>query len=137
MKGIEEQSMRERAPIAIRRTGSQHQVLHLTYAFFDLSVGTFMLVQPSLFAELIYPPLTPYGVLLAIHLLAWYRLGRFMSTMFIPKSLRDIIVPWLWLTSAPLHCISLLILEPQSTASITWHTVHLILIARLWSIQRL
>lgn len=129
--------MREQALIANRKTGILNRKLHFTYAILDLIIGIFMLVQPSLFAELIYPSLTPYGIILAIHLLAWYRLGRFMSAMFMPKPLRSIIVPWLWLMSAPLHSAGLLIIEPQNIANITWHACHLVLITRLWSAQRL
>ena len=102
------------------------------YVIIDLLVGTFMLTQTALFAELVYPLLTPYGILLAIHLMAWFRLGRFMVAFLIPKSQRLLILPWLWLCTVPLHCAGLILWGRSDLHSLLWHSSHLFLSFSLW-----
>lgn len=99
---------------------------------FDLMFGCFMLSQPALFAELIYPLLTPGGILLAIYLLAWWRLGRFMVSLFVPFKLRPILITWLWLASAPLHCAALCLFGRQDLGTAIWHGSHLLMILLAW-----
>jgi hypothetical protein len=127
--------MRNKLPITQRDHRSKLRKLsgwRIRYALLDAVVGTLIITQPALFAELIYPSLTPHGVLLAVYLLGWLRLGRFLSTIFIPSRMISVILPWLWISSAPLHSAGLLLIQPQTLVSTLWHGVHLLLIARLW-----
>lgn len=98
----------------------------------DILLAIFMLTQPALFAELIYPLLTPHGILLAIYLLAWWRVGRGLCVLMAPRGQRRHIASWLWLASAPLHSAALVYLIPQSVEIITWHLSHLAVSALLW-----
>ena len=102
------------------------------YIMIDLLTGTFMLTQAALFAELVYPLLTPYGILLAVYLMAWFRLGRFMVSCFIPRSKRISILPWLWLCTVPLHCVGLILWGRTDLHSALWHCTHLVLSLSLW-----
>lgn len=99
---------------------------------FDLIISGLMLSQPALFAEYIYPLLTPHGILLAIYLLAWWRVGRALCLLSIPRALARQIAPWVWLASAPLHSAAIVYLRP-SIESVTWHLIHLLICAALWS----
>ena len=102
----------------------------------DLLAGLFILTCPALFSELIYPLLSPYGILLAINLLGWWHLGRGFSLLFAPQTLRLILTTWLWLASIPYHLSSLL-LYSISWSSYVWHGSNIILIMSLcWSFSK-
>ena len=92
-----------------------------------------MLCYPALFAELIYPQLTPHGVILAVKLLGAWRLGRGGALMMTPPARRWLIAPWLALSSAPLHSLALWgfgggWLSLGGAVSAYWHGAHLTLI---------
>ena len=86
----------------------------------DLLTGLFILTLPALFTELIYPLLSPYGILLAINLLGWWHLGRGLCLLFSPRHHSYILCVWLWLASVPFHVASLL-LYALSWSSYLWH----------------
>ena len=100
--------------------------------YLDLITGTFMLSYPAFFAELIYPQLTPHGVMLAIKLLGAWRVGRGGALLVIPPPKRRDVAPWLALSSAPLHTLALWgfgggWLSLGGAFSTTWHGIHLTL----------
>ena len=102
----------------------------------DLMIALIMLSQPALFAEYIYPLLTPHGVLLAVYLLAWWRVGRALCLFSISQPFRRVVAPWLWLSSAPLHSAALVDLTPRSWEIVAWHSAHLLVCIALWLRRR-
>ena len=125
-------SLRKRV---LRRSGSivSSVKLERIIGWIDLMIALLILSQPALFAEYIYPLLTPHGILLAIYLLAWWRVGRALCLLSTPRALCKIISPWLWLSAVPLHSAAFIYLKPQSTETIIWHLMHLAVCAVLWS----
>ena len=102
------------------------------FMVFDLVLGLFMLTQAALFAELVYPLLTFYGILLAVQFMAWFSLGRFMVTLFIPKDQRLIVLPWLWLCTVPFYCAGLILWGREDGHSLLWNSVNIGLSVSLW-----
>ena len=96
--------------------------------FIDLICSIVMLTYPALFAELMYPQLTPYGVILAIKLLGWGHLGRGLCVLSIPRHELKCVAGWLWISTVPLHCAALH-LWPSSVYTISWHGSLLMLAA--------
>ena len=97
----------------------------------DLFTGLFILLLPALFAELVYPNLSPHGILLAITLFGWWHTGRAISLLFVPQQLRLIVTSWLWLATLPFHVASLFLYAQTHWISCTWHGVHFVIILAL------
>ena len=92
----------------------------------DLTCAGVMLTYPALFAELVYPQLTPHGIILAIKLLGWWRLGRGLCTFSASRYDLGRVAGWLWLACVPMHCAALGFYAPELYTS-GWHVSHLVL----------
>lgn len=108
------------------------QTLLSVYMYIEITLGIVMLSYPALFAELIYPQLTPHGVILAVKLLGAWRLGRGGALALAPRYRRRSVAPWLAISSAPLHALALWgfgggWLSLGGATSATWHGAHLML----------
>ena len=93
----------------------------------DLIGSMLMLTYPALFAELIYPQLTPYGVILTMKLFGWWHFGRGVCVLIAPGSDVYRVAGWLWMASIPAHVAAIFGLSPMSIVSTGWHLFHLIL----------
>ena len=105
-------------------------------ACFDLVTALVAITYPALYAELIYPTLTPAGIILAIELLGWWRMGRATGALLILNKSRLEIVAWLWLVSTPLNSAGLFILSPINLVTLSWHSIHLLISAYMLIVLR-
>ena len=95
----------------------------------DLLSALVMVIYPALAAEIIYPCLTPHGILLAVIMIGWGRLGRGLCALLAPKLNAPQITSWLWIAALPAHCAALVHFGWDSLSTAVWHMTHIALTA--------
>ena len=95
----------------------------------DLLCAFVMVMYPALATEIIYPHLTPHGVLLAVIIIGWGRLGRGLCALLTPRASAPEITSWLWIAALPAHCAALVHFGWDSLTTAVWHMTHITLTA--------